>query len=220
MLLPARIGETSGLSAQFHEHPDPYPPIGFCSFADHELGNGDTFGLYWPFGREAREPIICEIWHDEGALVPMFSSLSAFLDVAARSGERPVIPDLLVDPASPSRYSSRLGLQMRREKPKTHDCCCSRPLELFPNTLTHRSCWPPSADAWDRTRWRCGQPCRRSSRHPVSVGDPCNRFAGFSRSPRPQKIWSAIPSGGHVNGCASRSVEHKQMTPTLRWRQQ
>jgi tetratricopeptide (TPR) repeat protein len=101
MLLPARIGEVSGLSTQFHEHPDPYPPIGFCPFAGHELGNGDTFGMYWPFGREAREPIICEIWHDEGALVPMFSSLGAFLDAAARAGEHPGIPDLSVDPASP-----------------------------------------------------------------------------------------------------------------------
>jgi len=101
MLLPERIGEISGLSAQFHENPGrPYPPIGFCPFADHELGNGDTFGLYWPFGREAREPIVCEIWHDEAALVPMFSSLSAFLDAANRSEEHPAIPDLTVDPAS------------------------------------------------------------------------------------------------------------------------
>jgi len=101
MLLPERISEISGLSAQFHENLDPYPPIGFCPFADHELGNGDTFGLYWPFGREARQPIVCEIWHDEGALVPMFSTLTAFLDAARGSGERPAIPDLSVDPASP-----------------------------------------------------------------------------------------------------------------------
>jgi tetratricopeptide (TPR) repeat protein len=101
MLLPERISEISGLSAQFQENPDPYPPIGFCPFADHELGNGDTFGLYWPFGREARQPIVCEIWHDEGALVPMFSTLTAFLDAARGSGERPAIPDLSVDPASP-----------------------------------------------------------------------------------------------------------------------
>lgn len=101
MLLPERIDEISGLSAQFHDNPDPYPPIGFCPFADHELGNGDTFGLYWPFGREAHEPIVCEIWHDEGALVPMFSSLRAFLDAAPHSRERPGIPDLSVDPTSP-----------------------------------------------------------------------------------------------------------------------
>jgi len=35
---------------------------------------------------------------------------------------------------------------------------------------------------------------------PCFGGDPCNSFAGFSRSPRPRKkTWSAIPSGGHVS---------------------
>jgi hypothetical protein len=102
MLLPGRIAELSGLSAQSHENTDhPYPPIGFCPVADHELGNGDTFGLYWPFGREAREPVVCEIWHDEGALVPMFSSLAALLDAACHSGEHPDMPGLSVDHASP-----------------------------------------------------------------------------------------------------------------------
>ena len=65
MLLQARIAEISGLSAQFHEDPDLVPADRFCQFADHALGNGDTFGLYWPFGREARELIVLEIWHDE-----------------------------------------------------------------------------------------------------------------------------------------------------------
>src|SRR5262249_40820784 len=30
-----------------------------CPFTDHELGNAIPFGLYWPFGRKAHEPIVC-----------------------------------------------------------------------------------------------------------------------------------------------------------------
>ena len=33
-----------------------YPPLGFKPFLEAELGNGDYFGLYWPYGREDREP--------------------------------------------------------------------------------------------------------------------------------------------------------------------
>lgn len=34
-----------------------YPPLGFRPVLDAELGNGDYFGLYWPYGREGRDPI-------------------------------------------------------------------------------------------------------------------------------------------------------------------
>ena len=32
----------------------PYPPLGFVPFEERQLGNGDTFGLYWPIGFEDR----------------------------------------------------------------------------------------------------------------------------------------------------------------------
>jgi len=57
----------------------PYPPQGFIPFVEGELGNGDTFGLYWPFGKEASAPIVCEVWHDSRELCPAFSSVAAFL---------------------------------------------------------------------------------------------------------------------------------------------
>jgi len=28
-----------------------YPPLGFKQIWEAELGNGDFYGLYWPFGR-------------------------------------------------------------------------------------------------------------------------------------------------------------------------
>jgi hypothetical protein len=81
----------------------PYPPLGFWPIAEQQLGNGDAFGLYWPIGRETEEPIVCEMWHDEWALVPMFSTLGVFLDATASLGEdeHPTIPDRAIDPKSP-----------------------------------------------------------------------------------------------------------------------
>lgn len=56
-----------------------YLPLGFVIFRDHQLGNGDYFGFYWPVGRENGEPIVAETDHDGGTLEPGFSSLAAFL---------------------------------------------------------------------------------------------------------------------------------------------
>lgn len=65
----------------------PYPPLGFCPIAEHQLGNGDTFGLYWPIGREDCDPIVAETYHDEWSIQPHFSSLDRFLVAAAISDD-------------------------------------------------------------------------------------------------------------------------------------
>ncbi|WKB80410.1 hypothetical protein QYR09_11675 [Cellulophaga lytica] len=57
-----------------------YPPNGFLHFYEASLGNGDYFGLYWEFGKEDKEPIVCEMIHDEGIIRPSFSSLDKFLE--------------------------------------------------------------------------------------------------------------------------------------------
>jgi hypothetical protein len=57
-----------------------YPPLGFLPVWDAEGGNGDYFGLYWPYGRENREPIVCDMLHDEWSITFAFSSVSVFLD--------------------------------------------------------------------------------------------------------------------------------------------
>lgn len=80
-----------------------YPPLGFYPFEEHQLGNGDTFGLYWPIGREDRKPIVAEVWHDSWSLVPQFSSLAAFLRSVDTDdeGESPETPQLSEDNHSP-----------------------------------------------------------------------------------------------------------------------
>lgn len=100
MQLPANLAHIS--VEQDWQHNSPYPPLGFMPFAEGALGNGDTFGLYWPIGREAAEPIVVETWHDEWRLQPHFSSLAAFLSAYARAEDEYVAtPSLADDPASP-----------------------------------------------------------------------------------------------------------------------
>ena len=89
------------------QHGQSYPPLGFMPFSESALGNGDSFGLYWPIGREAMEPIVVETWHDEWRIQPHFSSLAAFLKAQAQLDEDDEdsgyvdTPALADDPASP-----------------------------------------------------------------------------------------------------------------------
>ncbi len=100
MQLPASLAHIS--TDQDWQHTTAYPPLGFTPFFDGALGNGDTFGLYWPIGREASEPIVVETWHDEWRIQPHFSSLAAFLQAhAAAQDEYVGTPSLADDPASP-----------------------------------------------------------------------------------------------------------------------
>jgi tetratricopeptide (TPR) repeat protein len=100
MHIPKRIAELS-LQSVGHQR-GPFPPTGFCEFAEHALGNGDAFGLYWPFGREAEEPIVCETWHDEGALKPLFSSLDSFLTAMSRLDPDECPDEQVIDSTSPA----------------------------------------------------------------------------------------------------------------------
>lgn len=100
MQLPASLAHIS--AEQDWQHTTAYPPLGFTPFSEGALGNGDTFGLYWPIGREASEPIVVETWHDEWRLQPHFSSLAAFLQAYAGAQDEYVgTPSLADDPASP-----------------------------------------------------------------------------------------------------------------------
>ena len=100
MQRPANLAHIS--AEQDWQHTTAYPPLGFTPFSEGALGNGDTFGLYWPIGREAAEPIVVETWHDEWRIQPHFSSLTAFLQAhAAAEDEYVGTPSLADDPASP-----------------------------------------------------------------------------------------------------------------------
>ncbi len=95
----------------------PYPPLGFYAFAEHQLGNGDVYGLYWPIGHEDREPIVGETYHDEWSLKPHFSSLDRFLAAAGDDDDAHVDPpDPTADPESPTGC-----VQRAREAVKTNN---------------------------------------------------------------------------------------------------
>jgi tetratricopeptide (TPR) repeat protein len=74
--LPSRLSAVSVVSRMSDT---PFPPRGFVAIENHAVGNGDTFGLYWPIGMEDQEPLVVEVLHDESAIIPAFSSLDAFL---------------------------------------------------------------------------------------------------------------------------------------------
>lgn len=56
-----------------------YPPVGYLRWRALEVGNGDTYGYYWPVGREDREPIVCTTEHDLFRVVPLASDLAGCL---------------------------------------------------------------------------------------------------------------------------------------------
>jgi len=100
MLFPPQISEIS--LDQDWRYSAPYPPLGFRPFAEGALGNGDTFGLYWPVGLEAREPIVVETWHDSWQIQPTYSSLSSFLVALDKAGDGyPEPPSFEEDVRSP-----------------------------------------------------------------------------------------------------------------------
>lgn len=77
MKIPEKINEVS-INSEIEV--GVYPPNGFLQFDEANLGNGDYFGLYWEFGKEHQEPIICEMIHDDGIIIPKFSNLNKFLE--------------------------------------------------------------------------------------------------------------------------------------------
>ncbi|MEG0882542.1 MAG: hypothetical protein RSH52_14905 [Janthinobacterium sp.] len=116
MQLPASLAHIS--AEQDWQHTTAYPPLGFTPFAEGALGNGDSFGLYWPIGREASEPIVVETWHDEWRIQPHFSSLAAFLQAhAAAEDEYVGTPSLADDPASPRAAFLEAKEQIAQRKP-------------------------------------------------------------------------------------------------------
>ena len=64
----------------------PYPPPGYLPWRALEVGNGDTYGFYWPIGREAAAPVVCTVWHNEWAVLPLASSLDAAVRLHVLTG--------------------------------------------------------------------------------------------------------------------------------------
>ena len=131
MQLPASLAHIS--AEQDWQHTTAYPPLGFTPFAESALGNGDTFGLYWPIGREASEPIVVETWHDEWRIQPHFSSLTAFLQAyAAAEDEYVGTPSLADDPASPRAVFLEAKEQIAQRKPEAAIALLEAALAIVP----------------------------------------------------------------------------------------
>ncbi len=56
-----------------------FPPLGYIEFEEGNDGGGDYYGLYWQWGKEQQEPIVCQLRHEEALLVPAYPDLNAFL---------------------------------------------------------------------------------------------------------------------------------------------
>src|SRR5687767_11862145 len=54
----------------------PYPPPGYLAWNRLDVGNGDTYGYYWPIGCEEGDPLVCTTMHDAWALEPVASGLA------------------------------------------------------------------------------------------------------------------------------------------------
>eukprot|EP01133_Synstelium_polycarpum_P021833 gene21833-26217_t len=141
MQRPANLASIS--VEQDWQHDAPYPPLGFTPFAEGALGNGDTFGLYWPIGREACEPIVVETWHDEWRIQPHFSSLAAFLQAYARAEDEYVAtPSLADDPDSPRAAFLEAREWIAQRKPDAAIALLEAALAILPEytdalTLLH-----------------------------------------------------------------------------------
>jgi hypothetical protein len=56
-----------------------FPPSGYLPWNALEVGDGDTYGYYWPGGREDHEPLVCTTEHDICRVVPLASDLAGCL---------------------------------------------------------------------------------------------------------------------------------------------
>ena len=59
--------------AIFADYDAPYPPPGYLPFSSLEVGNGDTYGFYWPIGKEGCSPLVATTLHDNHMVFPMAS---------------------------------------------------------------------------------------------------------------------------------------------------
>ena len=64
----------------------PYPPPGYLPWNRLEVGNGDTYGFYWPIGRESDPPLVCTLMHDSFEIYPLATSLESAARLHVASG--------------------------------------------------------------------------------------------------------------------------------------
>ena len=113
-----------------------YPPLGFLPIQEHELGNGDSFGFYWPIGFEDSPPIVAETYHDEWSVQPHFSSLETFLtaidDQGADEGEYIEPPDIEEDPRSPAACLKTARMLLKSQNVEDAIACLETAVSVLP----------------------------------------------------------------------------------------
>jgi tetratricopeptide (TPR) repeat protein len=195
MKLPVTISKIS-LDRDW-QHTSPYPPLGFVPFSEVQLGNGDSFGLYWPIGREAMEPIVVETWHDEGRVQPHFSCLGAFLDARASSdGGYVETPSLVNDPNSPRACYEAAKLLLNKPDPAAAMALLEMAIEILPEYADALSLLYPLYALAGRTEDAIKMAIR-SIISPPSLGGPAGdavhwlRSQSMSFSRQDDPIWCA-----------------------------
>jgi hypothetical protein len=95
-----------------------YPPPGYLRWDVLQVGNGDTYGYYWPVGKENDEPIVCTTEHDVFRITPMASSLEGCLRIVRV--REPEIADEVKEIARDFSVDLR-RLRARQESDPEHD---------------------------------------------------------------------------------------------------
>lgn len=97
---------------QLLEWPKTYAflPHGYLDTQMFAVGNGDSCGLYWPIGKENSEPLLCDIYHDNSALIPQASSLEGLAKLKHYLGE-----------ADDEQLAEYLALKLGFDLPEPHD---------------------------------------------------------------------------------------------------
>ena len=141
-----------GLTLTGEQPQGPYPPKGFLPVIEHQLGNGDSFGFYWPFGREHGEPLVIEMQHDGSFMQPAYSSASA-LQADPRAGDSDewlAVPNLEVDPHSPAALYHQAEVHWKNGELDQCKTLLLQALEILPEfTLASDRLWQLSKRVGD-----------------------------------------------------------------------
>jgi hypothetical protein len=75
--------EPDGTVREWRQFNGYFPPLGYLPWRVLEVGNGDTYGYYWPVGYEEHDPLVCTTEHDVFRVVPLASDLGGCLRLLA-----------------------------------------------------------------------------------------------------------------------------------------
>lgn len=110
--------DSSGIVQYWPRQHGLFPPPGYLQWDVLQVGNGDTYGYYWPVGKEDDDPIVCTTEHDVFRVVPLASSLEGCLRIL--HVREPEIADEVKEIATDFGLNLS-GLRARQESDPQHD---------------------------------------------------------------------------------------------------